>query len=884
MPADRRIQNLMNVMPLLNWIKTQRREIGLSLIALGVIAAALALTFAHVLRSGPEDIAGRYDIFRYYGPITFYLDYCLSQGELPLWNPLVYCGLPNAANPQAFVFYPLNLLRGLILPKISPQTTQESLIAFMGLHLLFMGWCTYLLGRVHRLSFPGALVAALAWVCSALIVRRACEYHFLYTMAWLPLILILVKCAIDTPNVRSKFACCIGAGLLLGIATLGGFLQIVIYLAAVIGLYALLYRLLNPLHLTGERWWRPRKLAIDGIAFGSIFLIAGLIAAALLLPVVELSGFSARQKGMAVPMYSDMMSWSWDRIYKSVVVFPGMKYEAETLRGPGIVALLLAVAGCFHPNRRLAALLGLLVVALIDCGFGPPLPVASLLDAVTPFSSSAYSRGFDFALLPLGLLAGLGVDALFQSGKRSRILLGIFLVLAAAATILPLRTWGVPHPFLPATLAVVFIPALATVLMFAALWAPPRARKLAPLLLLVFPALMFSETWSWNRHYVPWMIAKDFKDARPVRQDGHHFPQANTRGTDPIANRALYSLDPVMNGVDPLHFADVRNLLSGAPRDKRSHRLVTEWEPTAENHRGNLLLKRFFWLTPHAEEGPLPGKQEAFAPTTTTFLAEALPKEITAAPARLGTFKSVSERAVRVEIGGATALLEKQRAGNQRKVRFPIEIPQSLENARAGSAGALHSTLVIQYKSALTAQIDTRITNPETGERLWGKRHRVRSTHNNVDTLEVPLPDLARASVEISVKAEGKGPLSLEDVFLMVDPADEDALISIASFTANQVTLDLAPLPGPRILTFLDAWYPGWHAYVDEREVPVLKADDVFKAILVPEGPHRVQFVFRPRSVMRGLAISAVGLTLAFAVLAGLALLRPRVSTAPPTA
>ena len=68
--------------------------------------------------------------------------------------------------------------------------------------------------------------------------------------------------------------------------------------------------------------------------------------------------------------------------------------------------------------------------------------------------------------------------------------------------------------------------------------------------------------------------------------------------------------------------------------------------------------------------------------------------------------------------------------------------------------------------------------------------------------------------MEISIKAQGKGALSLEDVFLMVDPADEDALISIASFTANQVTLDLAPLPGPRMLTFLDAWYPGWKAYV----------------------------------------------------------------------
>lgn len=81
--------------------KYRLSEAGLALAALLLIAGALALTFSHVLGAGPEDIAGRYDIYRYYGPITFYLDFCLSQGELPLWNPVVYCGLPNAANPQA---------------------------------------------------------------------------------------------------------------------------------------------------------------------------------------------------------------------------------------------------------------------------------------------------------------------------------------------------------------------------------------------------------------------------------------------------------------------------------------------------------------------------------------------------------------------------------------------------------------------------------------------------------------------------------------------------------------------------------------------------------------------------------------------------------------
>ncbi len=854
--------------------KTYLREIILAFLALILIGGALALTFSHVLKSGPDDIMGRYDIYRYYGPITFYLDYCISQGELPLWNPLVYCGLPNAANPQAFVFYPPNLIRSLLLKIISPQATNESMIAFVGLHLLLMGFFTYLLGRAHKLSFPGALVAALAWVCSALIVRRACEYHFLYTMAWLPLILLVVKCAIDTPATRKKFAWSIGAGLLLGLSILGGFLQIVSYMGVCIGLYALLYRFLPDREDNAKNETTSvRGLSREVLAFGLIFFFAVLIALALLLPVAELSGFSARQKGMAVPMYSDMMKWDVTRIYQSIVVFAGMKYEAETLRSAGIIALLLALAGCFHRNKKLVLLFGLSAYALIDCGFGPPFPIASLADFLTPFSSSAYSRGFDFALLPLGLLAGLGVDTLWHGrGERpARFIMSLLLLYGTAATVIPLILWASPHPYLPVKEAIFILPLIAAAAMLITLWMPCRWRW-SGILLLLFPVLLFGETWSWNREYVPWMIKKTFRDTEPVKQAGHEFPTTNTRTTDPIANRALYSLTPVMNGVDPLHFADVRNLLSGTPRDKGSHRLVTEWEPTAENHRGNLLLKRFFWLSRYAKEGPLPGKQALFPPTTTTYLPEGSSIDFPPPPATRTPWQSVSERAEKVAIPGIDAVLNRQRANKQRMIRFDIAVPDSVADTRAGSGGALHTTLVIRYQSAITAQVDTRITPLSGGRRVWGKRYRVSTSRNTIRTLEVPLPDVSSARVDISIKTKGNGAFDIEDIFLLTDPADEDALIKITSFTANKVELNIGPLPGPRLLTFLDAWYPGWHAYVDDQEVFILKADDVFKAIPLPEGTHTVRFEFRPRSVMLGVAGSLGGLLIALGVIAWLTL------------
>ena len=225
-------------------------------------------------------------------------------------------------------------------------------------------------------------------------------------------------------------------------------------------------------------------------------------------------------------------------------------------------------------------------------------------------------------------------------------------------------------------------------------------------------------------------------------------------------------------------------------------------------------------------------------------------------------YDSVSDRAIRIDIPNMDVELAKQREGNLRNLRFDIAPPTQLEGTKAGSAGGLHTTLVIRYQSTSDAQVDTRLTAPGLGYQVWAKRHRVKRTGDAVKTLEVPLPDNAAATVNINIlKATGK--LAIEELFLLVDPADEDELLNITSFSANAVTLEVGPLPGPRMLTFLDAWYPGWHAYVDGEEVLVLKADDVFKAIHLPEGSHEVRFEFRPRSVLVGIVGTGLGLTLA---------------------
>jgi uncharacterized membrane protein YfhO len=62
------------------------------------------------------------------------------------------------------------------------------------------------------------------------------------------------------------------------------------------------------------------------------------------------------------------------------------------------------------------------------------------------------------------------------------------------------------------------------------------------------------------------------------------------------------------------------------------------------------------------------------------------------------------------------------------------------------------------------------------------------------------------------------------------------------------------------MLRILETWAPGWEATVNGVPAPVHRADFLFLAVPVPEGPCEVDLVYRPASVRRGLWLSLAGL------------------------
>ena len=74
-------------------------------------------------------------------------------------------------------------------------------------------------------------------------------------------------------------------------------------------------------------------------------------------------------------------------------------------------------------------------------------------------------------------------------------------------------------------------------------------------------------------------------------------------------------------------------------------------------------------------------------------------------------------------------------------------------------------------------------------------------------------------------------------------------------------------VPQPGYLLQREAWYPGWRARVDGAEVPLLRADVLFRAVALAPGDHDVEIFFDSASFKRGALASGGALIVIILVL-----------------
>ncbi|MBC7865785.1 MAG: YfhO family protein, partial [Bacteroidia bacterium] len=73
-----------------------------------------------------------------------------------------------------------------------------------------------------------------------------------------------------------------------------------------------------------------------------------------------------------------------------------------------------------------------------------------------------------------------------------------------------------------------------------------------------------------------------------------------------------------------------------------------------------------------------------------------------------------------------------------------------------------------------------------------------------------------------------------------------------------------------QLIVFSEVYYPaGWNAYVDGVLTPHVAANYVLRAMMVPEGNHKIEFKFEPKSFLTGEKISFAGVIIYYIVLIG---------------
>lgn len=102
-------------------------------------------------------------------------------------------------------------------------------------------------------------------------------------------------------------------------------------------------------------------------------------------------------------------------------------------------------------------------------------------------------------------------------------------------------------------------------------------------------------------------------------------------------------------------------------------------------------------------------------------------------------------------------------------------------------------------------------------------------------------------------------------VLLEEDPGFEAAApapieeASIVRYEPERVTVE-ASASGPALLVLTDTHHPGWRATVDGKAAKILRANGLFRAVVLSGGLQEVVFEYVPRSVWWGAAISSASL------------------------
>jgi hypothetical protein len=525
--------------------------------------------------------------------IRVLLGQLLRAGQLPLWNPFIFAGMPLLASIQPGTLYPPNWLAAILSAK-----TAVNVIVILTYHIALIG--TYLFARRSGCTRIGALLAGIAFTFGGYMVAHLGHTNRIGAAAWLPWILL----AIEELYQRARWRwVCLGA-LFIALQLFAGEPQMTLYTALIAGSYVLFSLVVRERREQRGRFF----LAVIALALGG-----GLLSMIQLLPAREFLAYGDRAN-IDYDYFSQfsfpprqLFSLFFPYYFGGAATFPyrvpywGRWSITETLSYVGMATWLLAFAALFtkRPQRALVWFWALVAVIALVLAFGGHLPFGlnHFLFQVPVYrlfrAPGRHLFEFTFAL---GMLAALGATALEQMERQvarrviafSVALLGLILAggivvyrffdeRLVTETPLPPEAGAFSNPDL-------YVPLIFFVLAALALWLYPHIPKLAGsalVVILLLDAMAWGICYEWR--LPDFNLAEQLSDPPAVKfikerepdwhgfrlfshasnPFGKHYRELNYPNVSIV--RGLQSI----NGYDPLRMVRVADVTGNMTLDGR---------------------------------------------------------------------------------------------------------------------------------------------------------------------------------------------------------------------------------------------------------------------------------------------------------------------------
>ena len=246
------------------------------------IIAGLALVFFYPLVTGTAYLWEDF-LFSSY-PVRVFAATSMAMGEIPLWNPYTFGGMPFMADVINNVFYiPCVVLVAFVKGGTLSYYPLQLMVL---LHFPLAGISMFFLARSFSLRTLPSLFAGVAYMLTGFMVLHAIHQPVVTLAAWVPLIVLSFRKAMEERRWTWVFI----AALVLGHSTLCGFPQLSLYIYVFLFAYWLFEIFAE--REEGERLL-PRGIHMALRAATVIVLSLG-VALIQLAPTNELAGLSQR--------------------------------------------------------------------------------------------------------------------------------------------------------------------------------------------------------------------------------------------------------------------------------------------------------------------------------------------------------------------------------------------------------------------------------------------------------------------------------------------------------------------------------------------------------------------------------------------------------------